>query len=199
MSLSISLTQQKDRSSILRSHLIRLLLPTRPPVRLISITAHLPTRAHSMSDLAFIRTKPPPLLVPSTSPHQLKLQFQTQFNPTAKPDDPTYVLHVVHLPNNQGYLLAGSDDTLRTFSPALEPTGILPNTQKGITSVVSGAGEGSTAVFVTARDGTVVGWDTRDLTKEAFKLKGKWQHLAPVHRPTPSLIPCRGRPARTTS
>lgn len=36
-----------------------------------------------------------------------------------------------------------------------------------------GFGEASTAVFTTARDGTVVGWDTRDLTKEAFKLKGK--------------------------
>jgi len=149
-----------------------------------------------MSDAAFIRTKPPPLLVPSTSVNQLKLQAQAQFNTMATPEDPTYVLHLVQLPNNAGYLVAGSDDTLRTFSPALEPTAVLPSTQKGITSVVSGAGEGSTAVFVTARDGSVVGWDVRDLTKEAFKLKG--QHTSPSHR---WHLRCRGQlwRARRTS
>lgn len=38
--------------------------------------------------------------------------------------------------------------------------------------MVAGAGECTTAAFTTARDGTVVGWDMRDLSREAFKLKG---------------------------
>ena len=159
---------------ILRLSLTRLTTLTRPLIRLTLPPARLPTRSRAMTDAPFIRTKPPPLLVPSSSPNQLNLAAQAQFDSKAS-SDPTYVLHVVPLPNNHGYLFAGSDDSLRTFSPALEPTGVLPSTQVGITSVVSGAGEGSTAVFVTARDGTVAGWDTRDLSKEAFKLKGKWQ------------------------
>lgn len=83
------------------------------------------------------------------------------------------MLHVVPL-GDQGYLFAGSDDSLRAFSPSLQPLATLKSSQKGITSLVGGAGEGSTAVFSTASDGTVVGWDTRDLSKEAFKLKGAW-------------------------
>lgn len=132
--------------------------------------SHPPLR--TMSEQLFVRTKPPPLLVPSTSTQQLKLAAQAQFDPSAS-TDAAYVLHVVALPNQGGFLFAGSDDSLRAFSPALEPLAVLPSTQKGITSLVSGAGEGSTAVFSTARDGTVVGWDTRDLSREAFKLKGE--------------------------
>ncbi|KAM0750479.1 WD40 repeat-like protein [Meredithblackwellia eburnea MCA 4105] len=113
---------------------------------------------------------PPPLLTPGTSSTPLRLANQTPFCPSSDP--PPYVLHVVPL-GPAGYLFAGSDDSLRVFSPTLEPVAKLPSTQKGITSLVKGAGQGSTAVFSTARDGTVVGWDTRDLSKEAFKLKNK--------------------------
>lgn len=119
--------------------------------------------------MANILRKPPPLLIPGTSTTPLRLAAQTAFAPNA--GSPPYVLHVVPL-GTQGYLFAGSDDSLRAFSPTLEPLATLKSSQKGITSLVAGAGENSTAVFSTARDGTVVGWDTRDLSKEAFKLKG---------------------------
>ncbi|KAI5480520.1 WD repeat domain 89 [Pseudohyphozyma bogoriensis] len=123
-----------------------------------------------------IRTKEPPMLHPGASTSQLKLAAQAQFDPSAS-ENPPYVLHVVPLgpQGSQGYLFAGSDDSLRVFSPTLELVGELKSSQKGkgITSVVKGAGEDSNAVFVTARDGTLVGWDTRDWSKEAFKVKGK--------------------------
>ncbi|GJN89048.1 hypothetical protein Rhopal_002022-T1 [Rhodotorula paludigena] len=113
---------------------------------------------------------PPPLLFPSTTSTPLRLVAQAPFQPAAGPN-PHYVLHVVAF--EQGYLFGGSDDTIRAFSRSLEPLGTLPTTQQGITSITRGAGKDSTAVFVTAKDGTVSGWDTRDLSKEAFKLQGK--------------------------
>lgn len=120
--------------------------------------------------MASIFRKPPPLLIPGSGSNPLRLAGQTAFAPGS--DNAPYVLHVVPL-GSQGYLFAGSDDSLRAFSPTLQPLATLKSSQKGITSLVAGAGEGSTAVFSTARDGTVVGWDTRDLSKEAFKLRGE--------------------------
>lgn len=120
--------------------------------------------------MASVLRKPPPLLIPGSSSNPLRLAGQTAFAPGS--DNAPYVLHVVPL-GSQGYLFAGSDDSLRAFSPTLQPLATLKSSQKGITSLVAGAGEGSTAVFSTARDGTVVGWDTRDLSKEAFKLRGE--------------------------
>ncbi|KAL8292554.1 hypothetical protein RQP46_001166 [Phenoliferia psychrophenolica] len=115
--------------------------------------------------------RPPPLLIPGSATSPLRLAHQAAFAPDAK--TAPYVLHVVSLGPTVGYLFAGSDDSLRAFSPSLEPLATLKSSQKGITSLVRGAGVGSTAVFSTARDGTVVGWDTRDLSKEAFRLKNK--------------------------
>lgn len=115
-----------------------------------------------------ILRRPPPLLIPGTSTTPLRLASQAAFAPDSKL--PPYVLHVLPL-GSFGYLFAGSDNSLRAFSPTLEPIATLKSSQKGITSLVRGAGEGSTAVFTTARDGSVVGWDTRDLSKEAFKLR----------------------------
>lgn len=119
-----------------------------------------------------ILRRPPPLLVPGSATAPLRLAHQAAFAPDSKVAP--YVLHVVSLGPTVGYLFAGSDDSLRAFSPTLEPLATLKSSQKGITSLVRGAGEGSTAVFSTARDGTVVGWDTRDLSKEAFKLKSEF-------------------------
>lgn len=112
---------------------------------------------------------PPPLLSPSASSTPLRLAAQAAFAPSSK--TPPYVLHVIPTAS-RGYLFAGSDDSIRAFSPSLEPLGTLKSSQKGITSLVAGAGECTTAAFTTARDGTVVGWDMRDLSREAFKLKG---------------------------
>lgn len=120
--------------------------------------------------MAAILRRPPPLLIPGSSASPLRLAAQTALDASAT-SNPPYVLHVVPL-GATGYLFAGSDDSLRVFSPTLQPVAHLKSSQKGITSLVAGAGEGSTAAFTTARDGTVVGWDTRDLTREAFKLKG---------------------------
>ncbi|GAA5968175.1 hypothetical protein JCM21900_003071 [Sporobolomyces salmonicolor] len=120
--------------------------------------------------MATVLRKPPPLLVPGSSSSSLRLVAQTAFDP-ASSSNPPYVLHAV--PFSQGYLFAGSDDSIRAFSPTLQPLATLESSQRGITSLVAGAGKGSTATFVTARDGTVTGWDTRDLSREAFKLKGK--------------------------
>ncbi|GAA6062143.1 hypothetical protein JCM10212_003178 [Sporobolomyces blumeae] len=120
--------------------------------------------------MASIFRKPPPLLVPGTSTSSLRLAAQVPFDPSAS-SEPPYVLHAV--PFSQGYLFAGSDDSIRAFSPTLEPLGKLKSSQRGITSLAAGSGNGSNAAFVTARDGTVAGWDLRDLTKEAFKVKGK--------------------------
>lgn len=120
--------------------------------------------------MATMFRKPPPLLVPGSGAKPLRLAGQAAFASGAEP--PPYVLHCVPV-SGQGYLFAGSDDSLRLFSPTLEPGPRLKSTQKGITSLSVGAGEGSTAVFSTAKDGTVVGWDTRDMSKEAFKLKGQ--------------------------
>ncbi|GAA5956227.1 hypothetical protein JCM8115_001658 [Rhodotorula mucilaginosa] len=113
---------------------------------------------------------PPPLLFPSTTSRPLRLAAQINYDPS-NPANPPYVLHAVS--HRGGYLFAASDDTIRAFSPNLQPLGQLPVSQRGITSVVKGAGKDSNAVFVTAKDGTVSCWDLRDLTKEAFKLKGK--------------------------
>ncbi|GAA6050220.1 hypothetical protein JCM3770_002743 [Rhodotorula araucariae] len=113
---------------------------------------------------------PPPLLYPSTASHPLRLSAQVPFDPAGGPNPP-YVLHSVAF--RDGYLFAGSDDTVRAFSRTLAPLGKLPTTQRGITSVTRGSGKASTAVFITAKDGSVSGWDTRDLSKEAFKLQGK--------------------------
>ncbi|GAA5903785.1 hypothetical protein JCM8208_006578 [Rhodotorula glutinis] len=113
---------------------------------------------------------PPPLLHPSTSSRPLRLAAQVPFDPAGGPNPP-YVLHSVATP--QGYLFAGSDDTLRAFGRGLEPLGKVPLTQRGITSVTRGQGRDATAFFVTAKDGSVSGWDTRDLSREAFKLQGK--------------------------
>ncbi|KAK4698828.1 WD repeat-containing protein 89, partial [Phenoliferia sp. Uapishka_3] len=118
-----------------------------------------------------IMRRPPPLLIPGSSPSSLHLAHQANFSPSTS-TTPPYVLHVLSLPS-LGYLFAGSDDSLRLFSPTLELLSTLKSTQKGITSLVRGAGEASTAVFSTARDGSVVGWDVRDLSKEAFRLKNK--------------------------
>ncbi|BGO91300.1 hypothetical protein NBRC10512_007037 [Rhodotorula toruloides] len=112
---------------------------------------------------------PPPLLYPSTTSTPLALVAQTPFKPDAGPNPP-YVLQTV--PFSQGYLFFGSDDTVRAFSPSLQPLAQLNTTQRGITSIVAGA-KGSNAVFITAKDGSVSAWDTRDLSKEAFKLQGK--------------------------
>ena len=112
---------------------------------------------------------PPPLLFPSTTSRPLRLAAQINYDPS-NPANPPYVLHAVS--HRGGYLFAASDDTIRAFSPNLQPLGQLPVSQRGITSMVKGAGEDSNAVFVTAKDGTVSCWDLRDLTKEAFKLKG---------------------------
>jgi hypothetical protein len=111
---------------------------------------------------------PPPLLYPSTTSTPLRLVAQTPFKPDAGPNPP-YVLQTV--PFSQGYLFFGSDDTVRAFSPSLQPLAQLQTTQRGITSIVAGA-KGSNALFITAKDGSVTGWDTRDLSKEAFKLQG---------------------------
>lgn len=116
--------------------------------------------------------RPPPLLIPGSATSPLQLAHQAAFAPDAK--TAPYVLHVVSLGPTVGYLFAGSDDSLRAFSPSLEPLATLKSSQKGITSLVRGAGVDSTAVFSTARDGTVVGWDTRDLSKEAFRLKSEF-------------------------
>lgn len=113
---------------------------------------------------------PPPLLFPSTTSRPLRLAAQINYDPT-NPANPPYVLHSVA--HKGGYLFAASDDTVRAFSPTLQPLGQLPVAQRGITSMVKGSGKDSNAVFVTAKDGTVSCWDTRDLTKEAFRLKGE--------------------------
>lgn len=115
--------------------------------------------------------KPPPLLVPTSSTATLRLAAQTPFDPSSS-SDPPYVLHAV--PFNQGYLFAGSDDTIRAFDSTLQPLGKLKSTQRGITSLAPGSGKDSNVAFVTARDGTVAGWDLRDLSKEAFKVKGEF-------------------------
>jgi len=120
--------------------------------------------------MAGLFRKPPPLLVPGASTSSLRLVAQTPFDPSST-SEPPYVLHAV--PFSQGYLFAGSDDSIRAFSPTLQPLGTLKSTQKGITSLAAGSGKDSNVAFVTARDGTVAGWDLRDLTKEAFKIKGK--------------------------
>ncbi|GAA6007748.1 hypothetical protein JCM10207_004860 [Rhodosporidiobolus poonsookiae] len=112
---------------------------------------------------------PPPLLHPSTSSSPLRLAAQTAYDPAAT-SNPPYVLHTV--PFQGGYIVGASDDSIRVFSPSLQPLAQLKSTQRGITSITAGAGKDSTAFFVTAKDGTVAGWDTRDLSKEAFKLKG---------------------------
>lgn len=114
--------------------------------------------------------KPPPLLTPGASTSSLNFAGQASFAPESTAETP-YVLHCVPL-SDQGYLFAGSDDSLRAFSPTLQPLAKLKSTQRGITSLNVGPGDGSTAVFTTAKDGTVAGWDTRDMSKEAFKLKG---------------------------
>ncbi|SCV67395.1 BQ2448_5006 [Microbotryum intermedium] len=119
-----------------------------------------------------IRQESPPLLLPSSSSaasSSLRLVAQALYSSSPSP----YVLHVVPLPSSTGggYLFAASDDTIQHFSSELQPLRVLRSSQKGITSMTRGAGEGSTAVFVTARDGTVTGWDTKDLSKEAFKLR----------------------------
>jgi len=121
-------------------------------------------------DMAGLLRKAPPLLVPGASSSSLRLVAQTPFDPSST-SEPPYVLHVV--PFNQGYLFGGSDDSIRAFSPTLQPLGTLKSTQKGITSLAAGSGKDSNVAFVTARDGTVAGWDLRDLTKEAFKIKGE--------------------------
>ncbi|GEM07537.1 WD repeat domain 89 [Rhodotorula toruloides] len=112
---------------------------------------------------------PPPLLYPSTTSTPLRLVAQTPFKPDTGPNPP-YVLQTV--PFSQGYLFFGSDDTVRAFSPSLQPLAQLSTTQRGITSIVEGA-KGSNTVLMTAKDGSVTGWDTRDLSQEAFKLQGK--------------------------
>lgn len=112
---------------------------------------------------------PPPLLFPSTTSRPLRLAAQVNYDPT-NPANPPYVLHSVT--HRGGFLFAASDDTIRAFSPTLQPLGQLPVAQRGITSMVKGSGPDSNAVFVTAKDGTVSCWDTRDLTREAFRLKG---------------------------
>lgn len=122
--------------------------------------------------------KPPPLLVPGTSTSSLRLAAQTPFDPSSS-SEPPYVLHAV--PFNRGYLFAGSDDSIRAFSPTLEPLGKLASSQKGITSLAAGSGKDSNVAFVTARDGTVAGWDLRDLTKEAFKVRGEVS-LSPLRK-----------------
>lgn len=122
------------------------------------------------TSMASLLRKPPPLLVPGSASSSLRLAAQTPFDPSSS-TEPPYVLHAV--PFSQGYLFAGSDDSIRAFSPTLQPLGKLPSTQKGITSLAPGSGKGSNVAFVTARDGTVAGWDLRDLTKEAFKVRGQ--------------------------
>jgi hypothetical protein len=113
----------------------------------------------------------PPLLYPGSSAAPLRLANQVTFDPP-KVANPHYVLHSV--PYANGYLFGGSDNSIRAFSHSLEPQGNLPTTQKNITSMTEGSGKDSNAVFVTAKDGTVACWDTRDLTKEAFKLKSAY-------------------------
>ncbi|GAA5968715.1 hypothetical protein JCM11641_000706 [Rhodosporidiobolus odoratus] len=113
---------------------------------------------------------PPPLLYPGSSSTPLRLAAQAPYDPSVSANPP-YVLHTV--PFQGGYLCSGSDDSIRAFSPTLQPLAKLKSTQKGITSITAGAGMDSNVVFVTAKDGTVAGWDTRDLSKEAFKLKSK--------------------------
>ncbi|SGZ28256.1 BQ5605_C027g10297 [Microbotryum silenes-dioicae] len=125
--------------------------------------ASLPTR---------IRQESPPLLLPSSSAPSSSLRLVAQA-PFSTSDPAPYVLHVVPLPTSSGggYLFASSDDTIQHFSAELRPLRVLKLSQKGITSMSRGAGEESTAVFITARDGTVTGWDTNDLSKEVFKLR----------------------------
>ncbi|SCZ93933.1 BZ3500_MvSof-1268-A1-R1_Chr6-3g09000 [Microbotryum saponariae] len=125
--------------------------------------ASLPTR---------IRQESPPLLLPSSSAPSSSLRLVAQA-PFSTSEPAPYVLHVVPLPTSSGggYLFASSDDTIQHFSAELQPLRVLKSSQRGITSMTRGAGEGSTAVFITARDGTVTGWDTNDLSKEAFKLR----------------------------
>ncbi|GAA5885625.1 hypothetical protein JCM6882_007500 [Rhodosporidiobolus microsporus] len=123
-----------------------------------------------MAHLAHRVRLPPPLLYPGQSATPLKLAAQAAFDPSSSANPP-YVLHAVAYPG--GYLFGGSDDTIRAFSPSLQPLAKLKTTQRGITSITAGAGKDSTAIFVTAKDGTVSGWDTRGLSKEAFKLRSK--------------------------
>ncbi|BGP15811.1 hypothetical protein JCM10213_005707 [Rhodosporidiobolus nylandii] len=113
---------------------------------------------------------PPPLLYPGNSTTPLRLAAQTAFDPSSS-SNPPYVLHAV--PFAGGYLFGGSDDSIRAFSPTLQPLAKLNSTQKRITSITAGAGKDGNVVFVTAKDGTVAGWDSRDMSKEAFKVKGK--------------------------
>ncbi|GAA6027605.1 hypothetical protein JCM8097_007943 [Rhodosporidiobolus ruineniae] len=113
---------------------------------------------------------PPPLLFPGSSSSPLRLAAQTPFDPSAS-SNPPYVLHAVSFPG--GYLVGGSDDSLRVFNTSLQPVTKLPSTQRGITSITRGQAKNSTAIFVTAKDGTVAGWDSRDWSKEAFKLRSK--------------------------
>ncbi|GAA5840154.1 hypothetical protein JCM3766R1_004112 [Sporobolomyces carnicolor] len=113
---------------------------------------------------------PPPLLVPPNATSSLRLAGQTAFDPSSS-HEPPYVLHTV--PFDRGYLFAGSDDSVRAFTRTLEPLGTLRTTQKGVSSLAPGSARDSNVAFVTAKDGTVAGWDLRDLTKEAFKVRGK--------------------------
>lgn len=123
-------------------------------------------RLSSMAEVV-TRSRPPPILTPGNAVlHVKKPTFQTSFS-NAK--SPPYVLHVV--PTSFGYLFAGSDDTIKAFDQSLSLLATLPSKQKGISSFARGAGDASTAVFSCATDGTVVGWDTKDLSAPAFSFK----------------------------
>ena len=155
-------------NSLPRRHFPLRLGQGQDPTQKSSGYAALPVGTTRTARMAVPRA-PPPLLSPSASSTPLRLAAQAAFAPSSK--TPPYVLHVIPTAS-RGYLFAGSDDSIRAFSPSLEPLGTLKSSQKGITSLVAGAGECTTAAFTTARDGTVVGWDMRDLSREAFKLKG---------------------------
>ncbi|KAM0787420.1 hypothetical protein ACM66B_003503 [Microbotryomycetes sp. NB124-2] len=120
-----------------------------------------------------------PDLVASANCTQSRLSTSTSFLSATELQQGVqqpYVLHCARL-DHHGYMFAGSDDTLRLFAPDLSGSVKLRSSQRGISSVVEAnkttAGEQSGLAFVTAKDGTIVGWDVRDTTKEAIRLKSK--------------------------
>ncbi|KAK4056010.1 hypothetical protein OIO90_003005 [Microbotryomycetes sp. JL221] len=122
--------------------------------------------------------QPPPELVAHADSTRSRLVSSTTFLSVPELNRPNvdvpYVLHVSAL-GDQGYLLGGSDDTLRLFATDLSGSTKLQSTQQGVTSIAKGKAIATrdNVVFVTAKDGTVAAWDVRNHSKEAFKLKSK--------------------------
>ncbi|KAK4049012.1 hypothetical protein OIV83_004373 [Microbotryomycetes sp. JL201] len=119
---------------------------------------------------------PPPDLVARADCTQTRLSTSTSFLSATELQQGVqqpYVLYCARL-DRDGYVFAGSDDSVRLFAPDLSGSARLRSTQRGVSNVVAGSNaNGGNVVFVTAKDGTVVGWDMRDTSKEAIRLKNK--------------------------